>query len=64
MAVSRLSKVYCSHASLASVECDSLRNAIHFIPKNRCKQLKQREALPKYEKPDSEIFVKKGTRGF
>jgi len=35
MAVSRLSKVFGSQLFLVLAERDSLRNAIHFIPKNR-----------------------------
>ena len=41
MAVSRLSKVSVSHLFLAPVERETLRSAIHFIPKNRCSQSKK-----------------------
>ncbi|KAA3626935.1 MAG: hypothetical protein DWQ02_20120, partial [Bacteroidetes bacterium] len=47
MAVSRLSKFFGSHLILASVESETPRSAIHFIPKSRCTQLNKNKIVLK-----------------
>lgn len=66
MAVSRLNKVYSSHLHFVSAERDSLRNAIHFIPKNRYQQLEPMDIkrLNMESSPLSEKIIEIGKTPF